>query len=221
MQQSPITPFREKLGPIKVSVYVNDKLLPDGFSVPHLFTKGAMNFLTKAVLSLVTDRHYDLADFMPDKPVAILLGDGVHQQLIFEGVIVAHEIRAHHPEVSNIKLLCLTTTVAMGMEEPYTQALGNVPGPFLTLTAGTDIIDYSISQCNEPDPYNPEWFCGRFSFPGSALAAIHTRIQIDEKLQPYRNEYPYIAGVEHRLENGIWTSTVELGKAGRVNLKDW
>lgn len=214
-------PSAERRKSAMVSVYVNGKHIPDGIFMQQLFIKGAMNFTIKAELTLLTDRPFDPDDFEPLNPVAILVNDGEQEQFIFEGLIATQNITAIKPEGSSIRLLCLTAISPPGVEEPYTLPLENVPGPFLTLTLGTDIIDYSITQCQEPDPYNPEWFCGRFRFPGSALAAIHTRIQIDEKLQPYRNEYPYIAGVEHRLENGIWTSTVELGKAGRVNLKDW
>lgn len=212
MYKSPISPFDSEQEPMNVSVFLNDKPLDENIFIQQLSVNSSVNFPAKAVLTLVTERDIDNADFTEGKNVIIKLGYGLNPLPVFEGLILQKTITENTSSGASIKLLCISTAAIIKMEAPYTVQLLDFPGPFLKLTPGTDIIDYTITACQKPDLYNPDWFCGRFRFPGSALAAIHTRIRINKELQPHMFNDPYIASVEHVLENGTWVTTVSLGK---------
>lgn len=197
---------------MNLSVFLNVKPLDENIPVRPLSVNSSVNYPAKAVLTLVTERDLENVDFTEGKPVIFKLGYGSNPQPVFEGVILQQVITANTTGGTSIKLLCISTVAIIKTEASYTQLLIDLPGPFLKLTPGTDIVNYSITACQIPDPYNPDWFCGRFRFPGSALEAIHTVIHIDEKLQHHRHQDPYIASVEHILENETWVTTVSLGK---------
>ena len=212
MYKSPISTFDYDQEPMNVSVYLNNKPLDENIFIQHLSVNSSVNLPAKAVLTLVTEKDIDNADFTEGKNVIVKLGYGSNPQSVFEGLILQKAITDNTSGGTTIKLLCISTAAIIKMEAPYTKQLIDLPGPFLKLTPGTDIIDYTITACQKPDLYNPDWFCGRFSFPGSVLAAIHTLIRIDKELQPHRQQDPYIASVEHVLENGTWVTSVTLGK---------
>ncbi len=221
MYKSPISPFDYDQEPMSVSVFFNNQPLDENILIQHLTVNSSVNYPTKAVLTVEAGKDVEKADFNSGNPVLIRLGYGLNTTIVFEGIILQQAIAGNISGGTIIKLLCISIAPVIKMEAPYTESLNGLPGPFLKLTLGTDIINHTITACKKPDHYNPDWFCGQFRFPGSALAAIHTLIKIDKELQPYYNEYPYIASVEHVVEKGNWVTTVSLGKQEIIDFTKW
>ena len=221
MYTSPISPFDYDQEPMSVSVLLNGQPLDENILIQHLTVNSSVNYPAKAVLTLEAAKDFKAADFNLGNPVLIRLGYGPDTKIVFEGIILQQAITENASGGTIIKLLCISIAPVVKMEAPYAELLNGLPGPFLKLTLGPDIINHTITACKKPDYYNPDWFCGQFRFPGSALAAIHTLIKIDKELQPYYNEYPYIASVEHVVEKGNWVTTVSLGKQEIIDFTKW
>lgn len=220
MPPSPISPFDYDQEPMSVSVFLNGQLLDENILIQHLAVNSSVNYPAKAVLTMEAGKEFKAADFNLGNPVLFRLGYGLDTTIVFEGIILQQAITENASGGTTIKILCISIAPVIKMEAPYTELLNGLPGPFLKLTLGTDIIDYTITACKRPDRNNPDWFCGQFRFPGSALAAIHTLINIDKELQPHYLEYPYIASVEHVVEKGGWVTRVVLGEPEMVDFRE-